>query len=57
MLNFNLDDAWKILNNTPEVLFNLLEDLPDSWIHSNEGQDTWSPFDIVGHLIHGEKTD
>jgi uncharacterized damage-inducible protein DinB len=34
-----------------------LEDLPDTWIRANEGPETWSPFDIVGHLIHGERTD
>jgi hypothetical protein len=35
----------------------MLEGLPDDWIYSNEGEGTWSPFDVVGHLIHGEKTD
>jgi hypothetical protein len=35
----------------------LLRDLPESWTHRNEGPDTWSAFDIVGHLIHGERTD
>ena len=35
----------------------LLKDLDNDWIYSNEGQDTWSPFDVVGHYIHGEKTD
>jgi hypothetical protein len=39
------------------VLRHLLEDLPDSWITGTEGPNTWSPFDIVGHLIHGERTD
>jgi hypothetical protein len=39
------------------VLRKLLEDLPESWIRGTEGPDTWSPFDIVGHLIHGERTD
>ena len=35
----------------------LLRGLPDGWITANEGGDTWSPFDVVGHLIHGERTD
>jgi len=35
----------------------LFNSIPSDWIHNNEGPDTWSPFDIVGHLIHGEKTD
>ena len=39
------------------VLRHLLEDLPDPWITATEGPDTWSPFDIVGRLIHGERTD
>lgn len=46
-----------LLKRTPDVLSDLLNDLPDELIKSNEGADTWSPFDIVGHLIHGEKTD
>jgi len=39
------------------VLRHLLEDLPDTWVRGTEGPDTWSAFDIVGHLIHGERTD
>jgi hypothetical protein len=39
------------------VLRALLWDLPDPWVRGTEGPDTWSPFDIVGHLIHGERTD
>ena len=35
----------------------LLQDLPDGWTTANEGAGTWSPFDVVGHLIHGERTD
>jgi hypothetical protein len=39
------------------VLHTMLVDLPDAWITRNEGPDTWSPYDIVGHLIHAERTD
>jgi hypothetical protein len=39
------------------VLRTLLLDLPEPWIRGNEGPETWSPFDVVGHLIHGERTD
>jgi hypothetical protein len=39
------------------VLQAMLADLPDAWVKGNEGPDTWSPYDIVGHLIHGERTD
>ena len=56
-MNFSLDDALPILRSTPSVLRAWLEDLPDAWIRANEGPETWSPFDIVGHLIHGERTD
>ncbi|KAA3641395.1 MAG: DinB family protein [Bacteroidetes bacterium] len=56
-MNFNLKESIQILTRTPEVIEILLTGLPNEWIHNNEGPDTWSPFDIVGHLIHGEKTD
>jgi DinB family protein len=59
---FNLADAIAILTRTPATLDALLRGLPDLWIFSNEGPDpkgkeTWSAFDIVGHLIVGERTD
>ena len=56
-MEFSLDDALPILRATPGVLRAWLSALPDSWTTANEGSDTWSPFDIVGHLIHGERTD
>lgn len=56
-MKFQLDHTIKILNRTPAVIEDLLYGLPKEWIHNNEGPDTWSPFDIVGHLVHGEKTD
>lgn len=56
-MNFSLDDAVPVLRATPAVLRAWLADLPDVWTRSNEGPETWSPFDIVGHLIHGERTD
>jgi len=54
---FVLGDAVRALANTPGVLRTLLKGLPESWVHANEGPETWSPFDVLGHLIHGEKTD
>jgi hypothetical protein len=54
---FNLADAIAVLARTPASLDALLRGLPDVWVRSNEGKDTWSPFDIVGHLIVGERTD
>ena len=53
----NLNDTLALLSRTPAALDALLRDLPDTWTHTREGDDTWSPFDIVGHLIHGERTD
>ena len=56
-MTFDIKETISILERTPKVLRNYLEGLPEAWLHNNEGQDTWSPFDVVGHLIHGEKTD
>jgi len=54
---FALDEAVAILSRTPATLDALLRGLPEGWIAANEGGGTWSPFDVIGHLIHGEKTD
>ncbi len=56
-MTFNLEKAIPILERTPRVLKTLLQNLPPEWTHVNEGGETWSAFDVVGHLIHGEKTD
>lgn len=52
-----LRSAAAVLARTPAVLDALLRDLPPEWTAATEGPDTWSPFDVVGHLIHGERTD
>ena len=52
-----MDEAVAVLARTPATLDALLRDLPDGWVNGNEGDNTWSPFDVVGHLIHGERTD
>ena len=57
MITYNLTESIVILSRTPFVLENLLQHLPIAWAMNNEGEDTFSPFDVVGHLIHGEKTD
>ena len=54
---FVTEEAVAILARTPASLDALLRGLPDGWIVAHEGGDTWSPFDVVGHLIHGERTD
>jgi hypothetical protein len=57
MMEFRFEDALPVLRRTPRVLRELLRDLPDVWINATEGASTWSPFDVIGHLIHGEQTD
>jgi hypothetical protein len=57
MSEINLNHAVDVLSRTPAVLRALLQGLPDEWTMSNEGEQTWSPFDVIGHLIHGEETD
>jgi hypothetical protein len=54
---FNLTETIALLTRTPATLDALLRGLPDTWIRSNEGKDTWSSYDIVGHLIAGERND
>ncbi len=56
-MQFNLDNSIAILERTPSVLSTLLRGLLEDWTLCNEGPDTWSAYDIVGHLIHGEETD
>lgn len=56
-MKFELQKAILILERTPNILKAYLQDLPPEWTHQNEGDNTWSPYDVVGHLIHGEKTD
>ena len=56
-MEFNLNDALNLLNRTPHALRAMLEGLPSEWINRNEGEMTWSPYDVIGHLIHGERTD
>ena len=52
-----MDEATAILARTPATLDAMLRGLPDGWIAANEGGETWCPFDVIGHLIHGERTD
>ena len=56
-MEFNLDGTGQILARTPQVLRTLLQGLPTALVHANYGAETWSPHEVVGHLIHGEKTD
>ena len=56
-MNYSIEKSIEILEKTPSVLQSLLAGLSDEWVMNNEGPETFSPFDVVGHLIHGEKTD
>jgi hypothetical protein len=56
-MNFVMKDALAVLERTPGVLSTLLEGLPKGWVEGSEGPGTWSPYDVIGHLIHGERTD
>jgi hypothetical protein len=57
MMEFKLQEAIAILSRTPAVVETLLTGLPGEWVMNNEGGETWSPYDIIGHYIEGEKND
>ena len=57
MSEFNLQDTIALLSRTSGALDSLLRGLPEAWTHRNEGEGSWTVFDVVGHLIHGERTD
>ena len=54
---FVLEESLAVLIRTPRVLDALLRDLPDSWTSATEGPGTWSPYAVIGHLIHAERVD
>src|ERR1700739_1271467 len=56
-MKFSLQLSIEILERTPIVLRQMLNGISTEWTLHNEGNNTWTPFDVVGHLIHGEKTD
>ena len=56
-MEFQLDHATEILRRTPATLNSLLRHLPEEWLLATEGPESWSPFDVVGHLIHAEEAD
>jgi hypothetical protein len=56
-MQHNLDHTIALLSRTPAALNALLRDLPEEWTRRNEGDGTFSAFDVVGHLIHGDRTD
>ena len=56
-MTFTIDKTIQILIKTPDILKTYLGDLSTDWTAQNEGPETWSAYDVIGHLIHGEKTD
>ena len=56
-MKFDLQQSIALLERTPKVLKAMLSGLSDDWTQNNEGEDSWSPYDVVGHLVHGERTD
>lgn len=56
-MEFSLERSLEILERTPVVLQQLLGGLHEDWVRPNEGPETFSPYDVLGHLIHGERTD
>jgi hypothetical protein len=56
-MNFDLALSGEVLRRTPATLRALLAGLDDAWVRATEGPETFSPFDIIGHLIDGEETD
>ena len=52
-----MEKSIEILERTPEVLETMLQNVSADWTENNEGGETWSVFDVLGHLVHGEKTD
>jgi hypothetical protein len=57
MAEHNLQHTISLLDRTPAALNAFLRDLPEAWTLRNEGDDSWNAFDVVGHLIHCERTD
>jgi uncharacterized damage-inducible protein DinB len=56
-MEHNLQHTIALLTHTPAALNTLLRDLPEDWTSRNEGENTWTVFDVIGHLVHGERTD
>jgi DinB superfamily len=56
-MEHDLSNTVALLTRTPAVLDALLRHLPDAWTHNHEGENTWSAFEVVGHLIHAERVD
>jgi hypothetical protein len=56
-MDFDLTTGIAVLERTPHTLRAMLAGLPPAWTDATEGPETWSPYVIVSHLVHGERTD
>jgi hypothetical protein len=56
-MEISLESAIEVLGRTPDVLRAMLEGVPEELEQGSEGEDTWSPYDILGHIVHGERAD
>ncbi len=56
-MTFELGQSMDIIRRTPDVLKAMLSAISEEWSHGRDGEDSWTPYDVLGHLIHGEKTD
>ena len=56
-MKYSIERSIEILERTPAVLDTMLSGIGDDWVMNNEGPETFSPYDVIGHLVHGEKTD
>ena len=56
-MSYSIDEAVALLERTPRILRSWLAGLPEPWLMATEGPGTWNAFDVIGHLIHGERTD
>ena len=56
-MTFEIDKSIEVLERTPLTIEALLKGISEEWFKNNEGENTWSPYEIIGHLIQGEKTD
>jgi uncharacterized damage-inducible protein DinB len=56
-MNFTLPRSLEIIQRTPDILIAMLQNLSDDWTKNTEGGETWSAYDVVGHMVHGERTD
>src|SRR5688572_25085195 len=56
-MQYSVNKSIEILERTPSTLIHMLDGISEDWTSNNEGGETWSAYDVIGHLIHGDRTD